>query len=666
MKTPPASSSRNRPIAAANRSEGKSAGLSATKLSAPKKLLFAALATLAFFVIVEGTLASLTEEETAIPPDRFVGFSPSVPLMIPDWEFPKQDSGSAEILRTNPAKLTWFNDQSFPKTKSPGTYRIVCLGGSTTYGRPFDDTTSFSGWLRELLPLASVPQSSPNDQSSPIDQWEVINAGGISYASYRVAAVMEELSRYDVDLFIVYTGQNEFLEWRTYSDTKNTSETTRWLSSLASRTHLGRWLQSTADAIRQGSQPRADQPRADQPRADQSASDTFVLPGEVDEMLNHSIGPADYTRDLLPHESVQRHLRANLQRMLVIAESVGARLAVVSPVSNLRDCAPFKARFSDSLDSEIEQQLAARLQAASQALQDGEVEQALADLQDIRRIDDQNAQVDFLMGQSFLLSNQPAAAKEAFERALDHDICPLRATSGIRRVISDFSQQPKVMEIDFASSLERSVNSRLGHPCFGDESFLDHVHLTIDAHRDLAVLIMREMQAQKIIAKSPDDADVMMADDFIRAGLDRNAQAIAFRNLAKVMHWAGKFDQAERSARDALRLLPNELESRYLLADCLVKRGEYLEAEKQYTTLFEIGTFDRAMLPFGELLASLGHTTAAKAYLTQAVVVENGQRQIFAYEALGKLHESLGETELAEQCYREARAGRTAESSGAK
>ena len=44
----------------------------------------------------------------------------------------------------------------------------------------------------------------------------MINAGGISFASYRVAMLMNELSRYQPDLFIVYSGQNEFLEQRSY------------------------------------------------------------------------------------------------------------------------------------------------------------------------------------------------------------------------------------------------------------------------------------------------------------------------------------------------------------------------------------------------------------------------------------------------------------------
>ena len=77
-------------------------------------------------------------------------------------------------------KLEFFNGQTFPREKARGHYRIFCVGGSTTYGRPYDDKTSFSGWLRELLPMVDSGRD-----------WEVINAGGISYASYRVAMLME-------------------------------------------------------------------------------------------------------------------------------------------------------------------------------------------------------------------------------------------------------------------------------------------------------------------------------------------------------------------------------------------------------------------------------------------------------------------------------------------
>ena len=41
------------------------------------------------------------------------------------------------------------------------------MGGSTTYGRPYDDALSFSGWLGEFLPAPSIPTQSLADQQHP-------------------------------------------------------------------------------------------------------------------------------------------------------------------------------------------------------------------------------------------------------------------------------------------------------------------------------------------------------------------------------------------------------------------------------------------------------------------------------------------------------------------
>ena len=120
------------------------------------------------------------------------------------------------LFRSARNRLAYFNAQRFSANKAPRTFRIFCLGGSTTYGRPYNDHTSYVGWLRELLPLADDRR-----------QYEVINAGGISYASYRVASLMDELCGYEPDLFVVYMGHNEFLEQRTYQDLLAMSQSQR-------------------------------------------------------------------------------------------------------------------------------------------------------------------------------------------------------------------------------------------------------------------------------------------------------------------------------------------------------------------------------------------------------------------------------------------------------
>ncbi|MCK5378818.1 MAG: O-GlcNAc transferase, partial [Acidobacteria bacterium] len=170
-------------------------------MSVGKKILMAIGVTVVFFLVLEGVLALVGVEPRLYVEDPFVGFTSTSPLFVEDV-----DAEGQLVYRTADNKARLFNPQSFPADKGDGTVRVFCMGGSTTYGRPFDDVTSFCGWLRELLP-----------EVDPSHRWEVINAGGVSYASYRVALLMEELIRYDPDLFVIYSGQNEFLEARTYS-----------------------------------------------------------------------------------------------------------------------------------------------------------------------------------------------------------------------------------------------------------------------------------------------------------------------------------------------------------------------------------------------------------------------------------------------------------------
>ncbi|PAY15287.1 O-GlcNAc transferase [Rhodopirellula sp. SM50] len=602
----------------------------APRISLGKRLLFSLVLCFALFGIVEIVLACFWVPPP--PTDPFVGFSSSVPLLV---EEERSDSGgdTAEPgLRINPAKLVWFNDQSFPASKPVGTYRIVCLGGSTTFGRPFDDSTSFCGWLRTLLPVVD-----------PQRDWEVINAGGVSYASYRVAGVMQEFAQHDVDLFILYTGQNEFLEWRTYGNLIESSDTpgvpaARALSTLATKTRVGQSIQSLVGRLRSAGRPDPKQ----------------ILSGDVDEILNHTIGPASYQRNPSWYRGVEEHFRINLRRMERIAQGAGATLAVVVPASNLRDCSPFKADFGDGIDEVTRQRLTQDLETARELLADDAAAQSLEVLELVLEEDQANADVHFLRGRALLEVGLEDDAAKSFQRAIDEDICPLRATTPIKRILREFLAESSVIRVDFESHLAALSQSEQGHVCFGAESFLDHVHPTVEVHGEIALAILRSLADRAIVPAAPTAQQIVAATGVVEGNIDLRSQAVAFRNLAKLTHWAGKFEEARRNADDALRLLPLDLESRYILADCMVHEGQIDAAIEQYTELFELGTFDRACRPFGELLAMQGHTDAAKGYLMQAVFVSQGLRQALAYESLGRLHESLGENELAAECFAKA------------
>ena len=380
---------------------------SRNKISLRKKVAFSLASVLIFFTLLEISLKSWGIDPVLQTEDPFVGFSGSVPLYV-------NDTGTPGMMVTAANKRSHFNLQQFQRTKPANTFRIFCLGGSTTYGRPFDDATSFAGWLREFLPVADPKRS-----------WEVLNAGGVSYASYRIVSLVEELIQYQPDLFVIYTGHNEFLESRSYPELANMSP---WL--LKSAATAGRFR--TFALLRKLIATPA-----------QAPSQQYQMPGEVDEILNHTIGPSSYQRDDAKRAQVAKHFEFNLIRMIQLARAGGAKVLIVSPASNLKDCAPFKSQHRDGLSTDEKQRFDALLKQAHANQAQEKLELALAQYKQAMAIDNRYADLHYQVAQLLLKKQQVTEALLASRRAQEEDICPLRAFESIRdsiqRVAADIS-----------------------------------------------------------------------------------------------------------------------------------------------------------------------------------------------------------------------------------
>lgn len=603
-----------------------------------KKTLFALVTTLAFFVLSELCLGLLGVQPVTQVGDPFVGFSGHLPLFTESQrpvsnaasmtqDSPPVDFVKAIQMRTAPAKMVWFNDQSFSKEKATGTRRIFCLGGSTTYGRPFSDSTSFCGWLRRFLPLVD-----------PDHRWEVINAGGISYASYRVTRVMEELVDYQPDLFVVLSAHNEFLERRTYASMFERDSLAVELDVMLQKTRL--WSLFSR-AVGRSSGPRF-------------ASDA-KLAAEVDEILNHTPGPVDYHRDQAWTEAVNQHYKYNLSSMVDIAREAGAEIVFLTAASNLRDCSPFKSEHSVALSDDQDHEFSEVMGLIETELAEQRFDQAVVLAESLVALDPRYAQAQYLYGKALFGMGRWKQSEEAFLQAIDEDVCPLRATRPIRNTLQNVAKDKKVMILDVVDELRQHSEEQSGHACFGSELFLDHVHPTIDVHRRIALWLLDVLRASGWLKGRAISADeIQTVESNVNEEIDPEVQGVAFRNLAKVLHWSGKYAEAVPRARDAIRLLPDELESRFILADCLYQTGRIDQALEMYRELFETGDFARANLPYGMLLSEHGDLIEAKYYLMRALLSERERDRIRAHYDLGLVHLQLGEYEFALESLRES------------
>ena len=587
------------------RASQKSSG--APRLSRSKKALFAAVVVVALLMLVEFLLAMLGVQATLVTEDPFVGFQSKVPLFVED-----RDHLGRAVYRTTPSKRGLFNEQSCSVKKTRQTYRIFCLGGSTTHGRPYSDRTSFVGWLRAFLEAAA-----------PHQNWEVINCGGVSYASYRVATLMEELVRYDPDQFIVYSGHNEFLERRTYTGIIEQHPAVTRLQLLLHRSRIVSVMRSAVRGLR------------DDPR--ETAKRQYQLTGEVAPLLDAAVGLEAYHRDDALRRQIINHYEFNLGRMVTLARAAGADVVFVQPAVNLKDFSPFKSQHRDGLDER-------RLTAWEHHFDRGVEAAGLGDHATARdaferalEIDDRYAALHYELGKALFALGDAESAYAAFERALDEDVCPLRMLPAMRSALGEVARRHKVDVVDFAGFLEARSREEFGHSILGDAFLLDHVHPTIAMHRLLGERLVDYLIARGVFRPADDwnAAKVAAIAAKVEGSLDERDHALACGVLAKVLRWAGKVEEADRLI-DRASLLDEDPEVNALVAGKLAREGKVDQAIDRYEKALRLNP--RLREPYvnlGNLLRDEGRLEEAVAQYQQALRVHPGY---------AIAHHSLGET----------------------
>jgi len=384
--------------------------------------------------------------------------------------------------QTVAARKRYFQNVSFPKTKTDDTFRIFCLGGSTVQGRPFAVETSFTSWLKLQLEVAD-----------PNRKWEVVNCGGVSYASYRLLPILTEVMNYEPDLVVIYTGHNEFLEDRTYAHLRDPS---RWqsISQQAVRNirtiHLARemWHKITGDSV---------------------STQKVTLAAEVETILDHQAGLKSYQRDRTWQANVIEHFKFNIRKMIAICDSNRVPLYLCNPASNIRDCTPFKSAPTSGLDQATIQSIQQTKSDIPKQLQSRSVKPIRESAHRLTQLDPHNAATLYQAGLLLLNNGAGVAARDVLLRAKDEDICPLRILTVMNEFLVSVPSGQALQVID----VQEYFAERSPVQIPGDNLFLDHVHPTIRGHQLIAEYLFERMVAQAII-KPPADFAAQRSNRF--------------------------------------------------------------------------------------------------------------------------------------------------------
>ncbi|MFM7057884.1 MAG: tetratricopeptide repeat protein [Planctomycetota bacterium] len=408
--------------------------------------------------------------------DPFVGFTAVRPLFL--------KTADGQHYRTAPDRLQYFREDQFAARKPADEFRVFVFGGSTVQGHPFSIETSFPTFLQQILETAQ-----------PGKTWKVVNCGGVSYASYRLLPIVAECLTYEPDLFIFCSGQNEFLEDVTYPRQRRIGPILGPVWSVAEHLQAFRAAVQLTHALKS--------PSVSAGRQDYShrglTNPRPLLPTEVQTLLDQHGGLERYHRDDQRAEQVARHYGSNLQRLILLCRQHELPLLVIQPPINLSDCPPFKSEFSGTTTLTQQADIAARLREARHvAAKDPTAAVHLAE--QVTRTDPRYALSWYELGQLLLNINHWEDAQRALQRAVDEDICPLRMTGPLQRILRQTVAAHETEFLDAHTLLAAGCRGGV----LGEQRLVDHVHPSFKGHEDIAVAIAEWMQLKGLLL-SPRD-----------------------------------------------------------------------------------------------------------------------------------------------------------------
>lgn len=576
------------------------------------------------FVVLEVALRAFDVERPTGYTDPFVGFSKLHPQFEKDEE--------KGIYETTHSRQLFFGRQEFAIEKPANGVRIFCLGGSTVRGRPYTVETAFARWMQ--IELAAT---------DPRHSYEVVNCGGLSYASYRLAAMLKELLRYEPDAIVLATGHNEFLEDRTFQEIKEQSQSRRWLSE---KLHSLRTV-TAARRLFDGWRGKSEKPSARQ-----------QLEDRLQTRLDEKSGYASYHRDEESRtwrKNVVAHYEAALRGMATMCEEAGVPLVLVRLGSNLRDCPPIKsepspdlgadgARKSKAFDAFLE--TATRSFEAKQSLDRGELELLLKIYKQAEAIDGEHALLCYRMARVYDRLGEHDKAAKYYIKAKDNDVCPLRMLESMSDIIVDVAEDTDTPLVDARKLLEE--RSPQGIP--GSDFYLDHVHPTIGGHQLIARALVERMRKENILAAPKIE---WTASDRRRAyekhvdGLEENFYGKGMTRVGWLEGWAHR-ERMEQETR------PNDLRGYLHDAHRMADLGADQRAWQEYALtlarnpeqarpllervldLFQQGRTASAEFLLGRLLSTLKGKALIEAGFAAAVISQETDDEKTVEEFVGK------------------------------
>jgi len=338
---------------------------------------------------------------------------------------------------------------SITEKKPAGTLRICVLGESAAMGTP-DPAFGFPRILESML-----------QRQYPQVRFEVMNAAMRGINSYVIRRIARECARFDVDLFIIYMGNNEVVGLHA-----PTPGARRWTQSLlliragewARRARVGQWLSALLSPGPEGRSQTMDYFHA------------------------HQIAADDPIR-----EKNRENFSANLGNILETARGSGAKTILSTVAVNLKDCPPFASLHRRDLAAPDLKRWEAAVEEGDDLQRNGQPGKAIEKYSEAAAIDGHFAELHYKLGECYWSKQDWSAAREQFSLARDWDALQFRTDTRFNQVIREAAATRASEGVALLDSEKQFTESELSqHGVPGADLFYEHVHPTFAGNYLLA------------------------------------------------------------------------------------------------------------------------------------------------------------------------------------
>jgi Flp pilus assembly protein TadD len=492
--------------------------------------------------------------------------------------------------------------------KSPDTFRVFVLGESAAFGTP-DPAFGPARHLQVML-----------EERYPNKRIEIINAAMMGIDSYVLRRIARECARFDPDLFIIYTGNNELIGLHAPTAEESglcSNRTLALVNDWGKATYVGQLVRRL---VNQWNPP----------------------PVQDMAFLRRQRRPANDLRTL----KVLENFRVNLDEVL----SLGDFPKVLCTVAvNVRDFPPLGSLHRTGLqDGELKlwNEAYAQGQAEEQARR---YASAIVHYQTAAALDHHYAELHYRLGRCFQRLDNSQKAREHLLRAWELDTLPFRADpriNGMVRELATAHANKGVVLCDVEAAFARHPSAKMQLP--GRELFYEHVHPTFGGTywlaRQLAEATEKACQkdlgtpaaewlsqaecARYLAYTSLDEYNVAQAMSRLCANPPFLDQADHQWLVADMEREVAQLRQAltqEEVERvlatyyEAIRRRPDDWALRFNLGNAYLQLGKPTEAASTFAWLIKTYPTQYAFqLVYGKTLMALGRADEAQNHLAYA------------------------------------------------